>query len=873
MHRLHNLSVKSKFALALLPLIAIIVVFDYLQIQEHYRDYKDSQRLNKAIIVGIEINHAVHELQKERGMTSGFLSQAEDNFADKILIQREKTDSTIQQFYDEIVREELSELVSLHEEELRDLKTYFERITEIREKVDSRFITPEQSISYFSEINEVALRTVNDLISESRNRVAAEQVHAIIYFLKAKEQASIERAVGTQAFSDGNMSKEKYQEFFNLVASQDAFIDAFTTIADKESKTYYTNTVSGQDVVEVDRMRLLLSQNDQFDVDPNYWYQMITSKIDLLKKTEDFMSERIHDFTEGISARANRSLLTVLVVDTSVAILTFIIIAYIVAHLLKDVETLEEFTKKVIGGDLTQKVVIKTRDEIGHYADTFNLMIEQIKRSQFALKKERDKARFLYENIYKQSQVVFENVEQGIFLLNREHKISRLYSKAMQTIFNTKTIAGETLVNFMRTLLIPRDLEALEMFMKHLFNPEIDEDVVNQLNPVEQVKIFTESNGMVHTKYIRLAFTRIENKNGNIQQIMVSVSDETEGVLLQQQLEEADEKKKMEMEQMLSILKIDPALLRGFIVNSRKVLKSISEKYETHSGTDFEELLTFTFQIIHNLKGNSIVIGLQILTDRFHKIEDSITKLKDNPKIVGNDFLNILYEINEVDIIVGNMSDMLRKVANIYNKFSGEEQSDTNYDLIDTVKRGLMTMSEETGKAINFNFTNEKNLTIPKLIHDPVKDVMIQLMRNSIAHGIEAPNVRIAKRKLIKGTITMTLDEDPASGEIIIAYKDDGSGLNTVQIVEKAINKKVITEADRDKLGEDEIVDLLFSDGFSTNDEVDEYSGRGHGLGVIKSKISELNGTFEVNFERGQFFEMIIKLPTSIQIKAKEEKK
>lgn len=871
MERLHNLSVKSKFALALLPLITIIAVFDGLQIKEHYEDYQDSQRLNKAIIVGIEINHAVHELQKERGLTSGFLSQVEENFADKIERQRQKSDSTIQQFYDEIVRDELADLVSLHEEELTNLKTYFERLEEIREKVDSRLITPEQSISYFTEINEVALRTVNDLISESRNRVAAEQVHAIIYFLKAKERASIERAVGTQAFSDGKITTEKYQEFFNLVASQEAFIDAFLTIVDKESETYYNNTVNGQDVVEVDRMRLLLSSNEAFDVDPNYWYQMITSKIDLLKKTEDFMSERIHDFTEGISAEANRSLFTVLVVDTVVAILTFLIIAYIVAHLLKDVETLEEFTKKVIGGDLSHKVVIKTRDEIGHYADTFNLMIEHIKRSQLALKKERDKARFLYENIYKQSQVVFENVEQGIFLLNREHKISRLYSKAMQTIFNSKNIAGETLVNFMRTLLIPRDLEALEMFMKHLFNPEIDEDVVNQLNPVEQVKIFTESNGMVHTKYIRLAFTRIENKSGAIQQIMVSVSDETEGVILQQQLEEADEKKKMEMEQMLSILKIDPALLRGFIVNSRKVLKSISEKYENHSGSDFEELLNFTFQIIHNLKGNSIVIGLQILTDRFHKIEDSITKLKDNPKIAGNDFLNILYEINEVDIIVGNMSDMLRKVANIYNKFSGEEQSDTNYDLIDTVKRGLMTMSEETGKAINFNFVNEKNLTIPKAIHDQVKDVMIQLMRNSIAHGIEAPNVRIAKRKLIKGNISVTLDEEPGSGEILLTYKDDGSGLNTAQIVEKAINRKVITEADRDKLGEDEIVDLLFSDGFSTNDEVDEYSGRGHGLGVIKSKISELSGKFEVNFERGKYFEMVITIPTATK-NSKEDK-
>ncbi len=866
MNRIHNLSVKSKFALAILPLIIIIVVFDYLQIREHYEDYKDSQRLNKAILVGIEINHAVHELQKERGISAGFLSQDAEEFRGDLDAQRYKTDSTIQAFYDEIERDQLADLVSLHTEDLDNLGTYFDRIQEIRTNVDSRFIGADQVISYYSEINEVALRTVNSLISESRNRVAAEQVHAIIYFLKAKERASIERAVGTQAFSFGSLTPETRGQFTSLIAEQDAFIDAFTTIADQPSLVYFNNTVSGQDVVEVDRLREQLIQSLTLENDANYWYQMSTTKINLLKKTEDFMSVRIHDYTEGISAEANRSLYTVLVVDSSIALLTFVMIAFIVSHLLKDVETLEEFTKKVIAGDLSKKVIIKTRDEIGHYADTFNLMITEIKKSHLALKKERDKARFLYENIYKQSQVVFENVEQGIFLLNKEHKISRLYSRAMETIFGTKTIAGETLVNFMRTLLIPRDLEALEMFMKHLFNSDIDEDVVNQLNPVEQVKIFTESGGMVNTKYIRLAFTRIENKAGAIQQIMVTVTDETEGVLLQHKLEEADEKKKMEMEQMLSILKIDPALLRGFIVNSRKVLKSISAKYEGHDeGEGFEELLTFTFQIIHNLKGNSIVIGLQILTDRFHKIEDAITKLKDNPKVVGNDFLNILYEVNEVDIIIGNMSDMLRKVANIYNKFSSEEQTDTNYDLIDSLKRGLSTMSEDTGKAINFDFTNDKNLTIPKIIQDPIKDILIQLMRNSIAHGIEAPNVRIAKRKLIKGNIAITLDNEDGSDEMILTYRDDGNGLNTAQIIEKAIHRNVIAESERDKVDDAQVIDLLFSDGFSTNEDVDEYSGRGHGLGVVKSKIEELHGTFNVNFETGQFFEIVVKFPSNIQ--------
>ena len=84
-------------------------------------------------------------------------------------------------------------------------------------------------------------------------------------------------------------------------------------------------------------------------------------------------------------------------------------------------------------------------------------------------------------------------LKKEYFCLTESIRLAGSTQRQWKSIFNSKKIAGETLVNFMRTLLIPRDLEALEMFMKHLFNPDIDEDVVNQLNPVEQVKIFTES--------------------------------------------------------------------------------------------------------------------------------------------------------------------------------------------------------------------------------------------------------------------------------------------------------------------------------------------------------------------------------------------
>ena len=869
MNRLHNLPIRVKFTLALIPLIVIIISFDYLQIKENYTDYKDAQRLSRAILVGIEINHVVHELQKERGISTGLLSQRGRNFRKALEGQRRLSNDVIQKFRDEIAGKKLEELVSLHKEDLKMLNMHLDRIKEIRHQIDAEFITSSQAIAYYSEINEVALRTVNALINESRDRKAAEQVHAIIYFLKAKERASIERAIGTKAFSDGQMNNVTRRHFEALVAGQASYLDAFLTIADRESVTFYNSVVKGQDAVEVDRMRLKLFENENLDEVPDYWYEMITSKINMMKKVEDFMSDKIYEYTEQISSSAYKNLLAVLIIDMVIAIATFLLITFILSKLLKNVNTLEQFTRKVINGNLSQKVIINTKDELGHYADTFNLMIEQINKTQFALKRGKAQAQYLYENIYKQSQVVFQNVDQGIFLLNKEHKISKLYSRAMEKIFKTRKIAGETLVHFMQSLLIPRDLEALEMFIKHLFNPDIDESVVKQLNPVEKVKIYTESNGIVETKYVRLDFTRIENRKGIIRQVMVTVLDETRSVLLQQQIEEANEKKNIEMEQMLSILKVDPSLLRGFMFNTKKELKIISDKYEEHESSDYKELLTFTFQVVHGLKGNSIVIGLQMITDRFHKIEELIDNLKDKQQIEGNDFLTILYEINKVDMVIESMEDLLRKISNINNKFLGEEQTDANYSLIDTLKRWLLRMSEDGGKAVEFHFDNPENLSIPKLAQDAVKDIIIQLMRNSIVHGIEAPSLRIARKKLIKGKITVSLNRG-SSDHIILSYEDDGNGLDTEEIIDKAIKSGLLSETQRNTTTREEVMELLFTDGFSTTDQANELSGRGHGMGLIRKRIVEIKGSFDITDEKGQYFKITIKIPTSQTVEMKE---
>lgn len=856
--RLYNLPIRQKFAVIIVPLISIILIFDYLQINHLYDDYSDSRRLNKAIQVGIEIGHVVHELQKERSISTGFLANEGVTFDVRLNEQRKRTDSTLNAYYTEIASKDLKSLVQLHRDDLDQLNSTFGKLAALRRSIDGHEMSTDLAIEGFSLINNTALNTVNRLIDETRDKAVAQQVHAIIYFLKAKEYASIERAIGTQAFSLSHLGFDVYNDFTTLVAQQNSYLEAFKIIADAQSTDYYDIVVSGEPVREVERMRAVLFQNDSLSEDPQHWYEMSTARINMLKQVEDLMTDAIHQRTERIASVSVQKFWSFLFLDILIGVVTFWLMTIIATNLLKNVKVLDDFTKKISGGDLSQKVVIDSRDELGQYAKTFNQMVLEIRKSHYALRKQRDKAKFLYENIYRVSLVVFENIQQGIFLLDKDFKISKFHSRAMKGIFNNDRIAGENFANFMRPLILPRELEALEMFMRHLFNEDMDEEVVNQLNPIDQVKIHTEQDGVVSTKYIRVDFTRVYRKD-KIQHVMVTVSDETESILLQQHLDEAEKKKQQETERVLSILKIDPSILRGFLHNSRKMLKSISERYEQSDKDEYRQLLSFTMDIVHNLKGNAVVIGMDLMANKFHEIEEAITQLQ-SKEIRGKDFLAILYEIDEADRMIADISEMLYKIVSIYKKFPAEGQSVSNIMVIDALERGAELISKEVGKNVEINFANDHNVVIPDAYIDPFKDVMIQLIRNSIIHGIEAPSSRITAGKVIKGEIEISLDKNQ-DDDLIIRYSDDGAGLDLEEIRKKAEDRGLVMSHELDKMNDQQIAELIFMEGFSTSEKSNKHAGRGQGMHLVKSIIEDMKGSFKLTYEKGKTFGMEITFP------------
>ena len=170
-------------------------------------------------------------------------------------------------------------------------------------------------------------------------------------------------------------------------------------------------------------------------------------------------------------------------------------------------------------------------------------------------------------------------------------------------------------------------------------------------------------------------------------------------------------------------------------------------------------------------------------------------------------------------------------------------------------------LSAKMGKKIELQMTGE-NTEVDKTVIEKIGDPLVHLVRNSLDHGIETPEERLAAGKSETGTVQ--LNAFHKGGNIVIEIRDDGKGLNREKILDKAIDKGLT--APEHTLSDKQIYDLIFKPGFSTADQVSDLSGRGVGMDVVRRNINDLGGSIEIESEPGQGSAIIIRLPLTLAI-------
>ncbi|MCT7506196.1 nitrate- and nitrite sensing domain-containing protein [Aliarcobacter cryaerophilus] len=229
-------------------------------------------------------------------MTAGFIGSKGVKFKDELPKQREEVNKQIT-FLNEFLSD--FDKSKYSDDFVKNLNSGLEKLKDlqgVRNSVNSLNIAAPIAIAYYTDTNTLLLNTLGTIVKFSNSPNVTKELGSYMNFLLSKERTGIERAVGTNTFAQNKFTEGLKARFYTLIAEQTAYMDIFSKIASKDIVDFYLKTVVGKDIEEVEKMRkiaLFSNIEENFGVDPNYWFETITNKINLLKQVEDHISTHL----------------------------------------------------------------------------------------------------------------------------------------------------------------------------------------------------------------------------------------------------------------------------------------------------------------------------------------------------------------------------------------------------------------------------------------------------------------------------------------------------------------------------------------------------------------------------------------------------
>jgi len=255
---LSKFSIKQKLiSIMMIPLIIVIL----LSAKQAYIGYTTTSSLNKIekiAILSTKIGAMVHETQKERGMTAGFLGSKGKKFSKMLPEQREKVNTRKNELLNYLKDFKVTDYTQEFQKTLQSGLSELEMVDNIRNQVSSQSIPIGKAIAYYTNMNANFLNVIDSGIRISPNPLLTKKLSAYTNFLLSKERAGIERAVGSSSLAKNQFGKGMRIKFNNLINTQETYMYTFTKFADAQTLKFYKDTIQGPEIDEVNSIRDVL---------------------------------------------------------------------------------------------------------------------------------------------------------------------------------------------------------------------------------------------------------------------------------------------------------------------------------------------------------------------------------------------------------------------------------------------------------------------------------------------------------------------------------------------------------------------------------------------------------------------------------------
>ena len=421
------MTIKQKLTTLSTVVLTVILLFSLNIIYNSWSKYTNIQKVQKLVQLSVKMSAVLHELQKERGASAGFISSKGHKFVTILPKQYAATDVKVKELQ-KFMRENPSKYVQEFQ-----AKTDLESRVAMREKVRALSVPVSAPVKLYTSLNKNIIDTIAEFSKVPDDREIRTNFNSFVVFISAKERAGLERAVLSGVFAKDHFTPKSAAKFASLVSEQKAFLNLFSHTASEPMQVAYEKIKRSDSFAEVEKYRTLaLSKNSGFGVDPTVWFKTITKKINRLKEFEDTLSSYMLTMASEKVSSTFIKLIFILIISVLVVLANILLARGIVKGIDRSIGRLTGLITDIVENGNLDIVVDRrniVRDELDAITHQLHLLVTLIKSLTSRINtsvRQASQGDFSFElndtGLYGDFAEAIAHVKEGIVAMQEAHE-------------------------------------------------------------------------------------------------------------------------------------------------------------------------------------------------------------------------------------------------------------------------------------------------------------------------------------------------------------------------------------------------------------------------------------------------------------------
>lgn len=470
---------------------------------------------------------------------------------------------------------------------------------------------------------------------------------------------------------------------------------------------------------------------------------------------------------------------------------------------------------------------------------------------------------------------ILQTVREGLFLLSRDGRVGSQRSASLPTLLGRPLDGDEDFAALLGQLVDAKHVEAARDFIDLLFNKKVKPSLVAQLNPLHEVEVRDLGGQRRGPRFLTFEFDQVR-AGEHVGALLVTVFDVTQKVLLAQQLAGAEARAESEIGLLLQVLDQDPAQVADFLAVARERIDTINRELQGVRPTApaYGQLAGQIARLVHTLKGEAGALGLATVERQAHAFEDVLADLRGRRDLAGDDLIPVAVAVGELLEQVTRVEAILARVRRFARpEASGTERTAAPVSLarlLQPIEGLALRIAEDLNRKVRLEVAAAPLPSIPTALRRLLAEVLPQLVRNAVVHGIEPEDERSQAGKAPHGTIRIEVAAsaggEGGAGDYTVTVRDDGRGLSPERLRRRLVETGLKTPQEAAAMRDDAVLAMIFQPGFSSLDAAHLHAGRGDGLAAVRDSLTALGGRLRISSRPNAFteFTLLLKAPCPV---------